>query len=421
MTAPTLHRSALADLEPTLHDAVLQPARLDDGVGLEVEAFLTDQSGRRLPLREAASFFAAAGLPARPGSDPSFRLDGATITFEPGGQLEVSSDPLPTVSEAIGLQQKVWDTVADLVPGRVVFAGLDLWNDLSRVPQQLIAPRYPAMEAYLSRRSSAGRLMMRQICSIQINLDGGGQFFGRRLTTAQALAPFITATFSTSPLPRAHGGRARIWQRLDPTRTGFLDASGDPAGAVWEMALAANVMLVRRGEHWHAGKPGLSFREWAEGNHPDWGHPTHDDLLYHLTTLFPEVRPRYGTIEVRTPDALPLRLLPVVVSLVTAAVYHPDASATILDLTSGKDLHHLWRRAATGGMADPVVGPLARSVWTAALEAAGRMPHSIEPSHLKAAARFLDGGANPTQELAAAMSRSPEHGLEWATYRRGEE
>ena len=47
----------------------------------------------------------------------------------------------------------------------------------------------------------------------------------------------------------------------------------------------------------------LTFAEWIEDGH-ELGWPTLDDLDYHLTTLFPPVRPR-GWLELRMIDALP--------------------------------------------------------------------------------------------------------------------
>ena len=47
----------------------------------------------------------------------------------------------------------------------------------------------------------------------------------------------------------------------------------------------------------------LTFTRWILDGHA-LGYPTIDDLDYHLTTLFPPVRPR-GWLEIRYLDALP--------------------------------------------------------------------------------------------------------------------
>jgi glutamate--cysteine ligase len=63
--------------------------------------------------------------------------------------------------------------------------------------------------------------------------------------------------------------------------------------------MEAPVLCIRRGDSWDA-PAGLTFGAWADGALPD-DRPTYDDLDYHLTTLFPPVRPR-GYLEVRYLD-----------------------------------------------------------------------------------------------------------------------
>ena len=62
------------------------------------------------------------------------------------------------------------------------------------------------------------------------------------------------------------------------------------------------MLCLRRGDTWDA-PTGLTFGAWADGQLPG-NRPTYDDLDYHLSTLFPPVRPR-GYLEVRYLDAQP--------------------------------------------------------------------------------------------------------------------
>ena len=68
----------------------------------------------------------------------------------------------------------------------------------------------------------------------------------------------------------------------------------------------------------------MTFAEWVSGSTPH-GRPTYDDLAYHLTTLFPPVRPQ-GWLELRTVDALPDVHWPVAVA-VTSALVEDDRAA----------------------------------------------------------------------------------------------
>ena len=69
----------------------------------------------------------------------------------------------------------------------------------------------------------------------------------------------------------------------------------------------------------------MTFAEWVSDGH-DAGWPTVDDLAYHLTTLFPPVRPR-GWLELRMIDALPEEWWPVAVAVTTALLDDPVAAA----------------------------------------------------------------------------------------------
>jgi glutamate--cysteine ligase len=84
-----------------------------------------------------------------------------------------------------------------------------------------------------------------------------------------------------------------------------LTGAADPRAAWAQYALDAEVMCVRRGEgqSWSA-PPGLTFRDWLRGHGCEERPPTQADLAYHLSTLFPPVRPQ-GHLEVRFIDAQP--------------------------------------------------------------------------------------------------------------------
>lgn len=410
----------LSELYDGVRTATLQPVRMTDAVGLETEAFITAGDGSRIGIEPVSEALEGLGWNRQPAEDPVFLADGAKVSFEPGGQLEVSTDPAAGISEAVDLQLRVWRLVAEAVPGRVVFAGLDVWNDVGRVPLQLKASRYTAMDVYLTRRGPAGRTMMRHTCAVQVNLDGGGPRFSTRLACAQALAPFLTVAFAASPSASTLAGRAAIWRLVDPSRTGFLPGVGDPADALFDKAMSADVLLVRRGGASLPGQPGFTFRRWAEQGHPEWGYPTVEDVRYHLTTLFPEVRPRRGTLELRTPDALPLRFLPALIVLTAAAVYDEVTATQIGKYASGSDLDGLHRVAVERGYGDARLGEMTRRVWRLALEAA-RTRAGIRPEHLAIAAdfveRYVERGVTPADELRTALRKGAVFGLDWAAYR----
>jgi glutamate--cysteine ligase len=101
---------------------------------------------------------------SRPGVLPS----GALLTTEPGGQLELSSQP------ADSLTALVRSTSADLTALRSALAnhGLELAGiglDPLRPPRRVLAqPRYAAMEAFFDRGGPWGRQMMCATASVQV-------------------------------------------------------------------------------------------------------------------------------------------------------------------------------------------------------------------------------------------------------------
>ena len=412
-------------------------------VGLEVESFpvrvLTDGTpGGRVPLDLLADLLhpesGASSVPGcrrSDGATPLFRLDGGgSLNFEPGGQLEHSTAIHAGAAGALAEIDLVARALTPLLRrhGMVLAAaGADVWLRGGHVPQQLRAPRYPAMAAYFDRRGPEGAAMMRRTCALQINLDlGAAGDLPERWLVANLAAPLLCATFACSPGPGAVSVRALAWQRLDPTRTGFprrlLDGSGaGPVEQLTEAAMAADVLLLRHPSGpWEPGTPGWTFQHWLRDGHPRHGRPSEDDLRYHLTTLFLEVRPR-GFLELRSLDALPTRLRAVPVVLLAGLIEDPRARSAAAGLLERhrRALPELARRAATAGLADPTLAALAAAVWPLALEGAGRLPDAyLDAGHLRLAAGFLDEltmrGRCPADELRAALARGPADALAWA-------
>jgi glutamate--cysteine ligase len=288
-------------------------------VGVELEWFPRDaRHPEHLPERERLmrAFADAAELP----------LSG-TLTMEPGGQWELSSSPAGTVRDLIAIT----DRDLDLLRRSAAEAGLELvgmGREHGHPPSRLIDhPRYLAMEHFFDRDNGAGRVMMCSTASIQVNLDAGTehdgpQGFRRRWRLAHRLTPVLSTAFCRTDRPA-------VWAAIDPGRTAAppLETS-DPALAYAQYALDAKLMCVQRAEgaSWIA-PPGLTLREWIKTGELEPGEdrgPTLDDLDYHLTTLFPPVRPR-GHLEFRVLDALPGDLWRVPTAFVTA-LFH-DARA----------------------------------------------------------------------------------------------
>ncbi len=301
---------------------------------------------------------------------------GSTVTFEPGGQLEISTacaSSAAAACELLGDDLRHLDKL--LGDHRLSRHGVGV-SPTRPVQRVLDSPRYVAMEAYFDADHPCGRVMMSSTAAVQVSLDAGADTrdVRRRWDLLNDLAPLLTAAFANSPLRLGRptglrSTRADVWARIDPGRTG-RPAAGDPAEAWARYALDARVMLIRRSDGPWVPDPGMTFAEWVDGAS---GHapPTYDDLAYHLTTLFPPVRP-HGWLELRTLDALPDEHWPVAVAVASTLVENAqaaDRARAALDELGPVDSTTVARDA----LADPRLQRAAVNCFEAVLDALPRI------------------------------------------------
>ncbi|MFE1442755.1 ergothioneine biosynthesis glutamate--cysteine ligase EgtA [Streptomyces sp. NPDC058739] len=387
-------------------------------VGVEVEWLIHEPLRPQHPVAPERLSAAYAALRAVPLS--------SALTVEPGGQLELSSPPAPSLTEAVALVS------ADLSAVRATLredglALLGVGQDPWRPPRRYLhSPRYDAMEICLDRTGPEGRAMMCTSASVQVCLDAGHEEpgplgLGRRWWLAHQLGAMLVAAFANSPLAgrRVTGWRSTrqlTWTRIGPGRAGAPALDGDPRGAWARHVLDAPVMCVRGdGGTWQVPE-GLSFREWTRSGVPR--PPTREDLDYHITTLFPPVRPR-GHLELRMIDAQPGDDGWIVPLAVTTALFDdPEAAETayravkpLAERSRSLPAPHnpLWRDAARDGLADPELREVAEICFAAALEALPRLGAGREITDAVAAYtdRYVARGRCPADDLLDRVHDTP--------------
>ena len=324
-------------------------------VGLEVEAHCFDLSDPMARPTWNRLTDVIAGVPPLPG--------GSAITVEPGGAVELSGPPYDGAAAAIAAMH------ADRMVLQNAFAerglGLVLLGADPLRPAKRINPgvRYRAMEQFFtaSGTGSAGAAMMTSTASVQVNVDAGPRDeWAARVRLAHALGPVMIAISANSPLldGRFSGWRStrqRVWSQLDSARCGpILGASGDDPANDWaRYALKAPVMLVQESTPEPTAVPvtdWVPFADWADGRTLlDGRRPTEDDLDYHLTTLFPPVRPR-GFLEIRYLDSVPDVMWPAVVFTLVTLLDDPAAADVAAEATEFVATE--WDRAARAGLRD---------------------------------------------------------------------
>ena len=351
--------------------------------GLEIEAHCYDLA---VPLRRPGwgeLGAATSALPPLPG--------GSVVTVEPGGAVELSGPPCSDAVAAISAMR------SDRAVLRASFAqaglGLVLLGADPLRPAGRVNPgaRYHAMEQFFgaSQTGAAGAAMMTSTASIQVNVEAGPRgAWADRVRLAHALGPTMIAIAANSPMldGRFSGWvstRQRVWSQLDSARCGPIlgeSGGGDPADDWARYALRAPVMLV------HSPEPTpvtqwVPFADWADGRVLLGGRrPTIADLDYHLTTLFPPVRPR-GFLEVRYLDSVPDSIWPAVVFTLATLLDDPAASDIAAEAT--ESVATAWDRAARIGLRDRRLhGAALRCVHAAA---------ELVPTELEESMRLLVG------------------------------
>jgi glutamate--cysteine ligase len=373
-------------------------------VGLEIEAHCFDLAdpSRRPGWDEITGVI--AGIGALPGGSP--------ITVEPGGAVELSGPPFDGALPAITAM------AADRAVLRSAFAeaglGLVLLGADPLRPAQRVNPgdRYLAMEEFFvaSQTGAAGAAMMTSTASVQVNLEAGPQAeWASRVRLAHALGPVMVAIAANSPLlgGRFTGWRSSrqwVWSQLDSARCGpILGTDGEDPASDWaRYAMKAPVMLVHPTPEMDAVPvtDWVPFADWADGRVLLGDRrPTVADLDYHLTTLFPPVRPR-RFLEIRYLDSVPDADWPALVFTLTTLLDDPDAADIAAEAT--EPVAAAWDRAAQIGLGDRRLHEAATRCVQAAAE---RAPAELEES-MHRLMRSVEQGRSPADDFSDRVVRN---------------
>jgi glutamate--cysteine ligase len=327
------------------------------GVELEWTVHRSDAPAAYLEATELRTALGTYAPSALGNPHPGAVLPGGgTVTVEPGGQLEISSAPAGSLTELYqSLSADQAHLCALLARAGLVLGGTGL--DPYRKPRRLLqTPRYAAMQRSFDAAGRHGRTMMCSTAGLQICVDAGTENqLPRRWGALHEMGPALLAAFATSSRHAGRdtgwaSGRMATWYGIDPRRTRPVSAPGDLATGWADYALAAPLLFVRRDEKEWDVPAGVTFADWIDGALP--GPPLVDDLDYHLSTLFPPIRPR-GYLEVRYLDTQPGTewIAPAaVVAALLADDTTTDAARAAVAETSGH-----WVTAARAGLGDPAI------------------------------------------------------------------
>jgi glutamate--cysteine ligase len=269
--------------------------------------------------------------------------DGASVSLEPGGAVELSGAPLESVHQTCDEVNTHLDQVKE-VAGElgVGFLGVGFrpkWR-LDEIPM-MPKGRYNIMRRYMPTRGKLGLEMMFRTSTVQVNLDFSSEAdMVRKFRIGLALQPIATALFANSPLTEGKPNgylsyRSHVWTDTDPDRCGMLGwVFEDGMGFERYVDYAIDVpmyFVYRDGTYIDAA--GQSFRDFMAAKLPALPGevPTMKDWEDHLTTLFPEVRLKQY-LEMRGADGGPWRRLCALPALWVGLLYDDDAMAEAWEL-----------------------------------------------------------------------------------------
>lgn len=366
----------------------------------------------------------------------ALRRGSASITLEPGSQLELSGAALPDLHQ---VEAEFYNHLRELAPVSkklgltwlgVGFHPLARQEDLGWVPKQ----RYAVMREYLPTRGHAAHDMMRRTATVQANYDFSSEADAmKKLVLSLKLSPIIHAMLANSPfkegkLAGTKSVRGEVWLNMDPTRSGLIPSLWSPGKKSYrdyvEWALDAGMFLFKRD-----GKvivnAGQTFRAFIKDGFE--GHQaTLGDWKTHLQTLFPEARLK-NTLEVRGCDSLPAHLATAVPALFTGILYDTRAMDQAIELllpldhaTVERDRPALVRAGLTAPLGGKKGVEWAQSLYDIAssgLSRRGRRnaQNEDERRFIKPLERLLTAAESPaddlTRDLSAGASLPPEEAI----------
>ncbi|MFN6955235.1 MAG: glutamate--cysteine ligase [Acetobacteraceae bacterium] len=297
-------------------------------IGTEHEKFGFRRSDLAPPPYEPGGIRAVLeGLAARGwepildrGNPIGLKRGGASVSLEPGGQLELSGDALADVHATKAELDAHFAGVREVAaPLGLGFAPLG-FHPLARREDMPWMPkaRYAIMRAWMPQAGSLGLDMMLRTCTVQVNLDFGDEADMReKFRLSLALQPVATALFANSPFLEGRPSgflslRARAWTDTDAARTGIPACAFEPGFGFErfaEFVLDVPMYFVMRDGRF-VDATGATFRDFLAGRHPKLTGiaPTIGDFADHVTTVFTDVRLK-RFLEMRGSDAGPPEML----------------------------------------------------------------------------------------------------------------
>jgi len=239
------------------------------------------------------------------------KIDGKSISLEPGNQIELSGDKLSNIhevcSESYDFQNKL-DQICKEIGLKTMSIGYDPITKLSNAPKNP-KQRYKLMTKEMPKGGKLSLNMMYQTSGTQINLDYLSEDdFKKKFKIISYLTPISIAIFANSAIlenkPSGYlSYRSKVWQNT--SRGGlpkiFLENMDFEKYA--DFAINFPLLFIYKNND-HKNLNNKTFGDFMKGSLSEVNNhlPTFEDLELHLSTIFTEIRLK-KYIEMRSLDA----------------------------------------------------------------------------------------------------------------------
>ncbi|MBF4692622.1 glutamate-cysteine ligase family protein [Fusibacter ferrireducens] len=233
---------------------------------------------------------------------------GNMVSFEPGGQVEISIKPFEHIAdieaEYLSVKKEIEGILSD--DQSLISLGYHPKTKIETLPL-LPKKRYEFMYDELHRRGKLARNMMKGTASTQVSIDYENEKdFIKKYRVANFLAPFIARLFDASPIFEGEiytskNLRVKIWDHTDVDRCkmpkGTMEGQFDYEAYCNYILNSEPILMIDDKDSYRT-----DHRTVAD---LDQEHRLSKEQLIHATTMvFPDIRVKHF-LEIRVADALP--------------------------------------------------------------------------------------------------------------------
>ena len=219
------------ELKEKIKSVILAPLEREEDrmIGIELEDFVYDMKGKRIPVNPGSEYSASDLL----NNLIDFQVNDkykAYYSIEPGGQIEWASTPQRSLHDLqieLNNHQKRLNhllTNYQLETIDLAVEPIYLPNEIDFIDHK----KYELMHELFIRTGKHGPWMMRNTTSIQINIDILSKKDAEEMAfIADCLTPFCALLFANGPFmagkpAKNSNHRYNIWNDTDPSRCGNL-------------------------------------------------------------------------------------------------------------------------------------------------------------------------------------------------------